>query len=126
AEVDIFQVGLDGLKIGAWRRIGVDMGDGSSRVEFRRDHWSLAFELTESVRRNHAAPDAAMELLDGAEGLGFEQNLPLIDDGHPRAQLTHILHNVRGKKDDAVLAQFAQQVQESHANWARTASSFFP
>src|SRR5580765_4195372 len=98
AEVDIFQVWLGALKAGAWRRIAVDVRDGASRVELRRDHRVVSFELRESFRRNHTAPDPALELVDGARGLGFEQNLPFVDDGHPGAELAHVVDDVRGKE----------------------------
>ena len=56
-----------------------------------------------------------MKLVNRPQWFGFEQNLPFVNDGHPGAQLTHILDNVSGKEDDAVLAQLGEQVQESHA-----------
>ncbi len=115
AKVDVFEVWLGGLKAGTWRRIAVDVGDGASRVKLRRDHRVLSFQIRESLRRNHAMPDPALKLVNRAQWFGFEQNLPFVDDGHPGAQLTYILDNVRGKQDDAVLAQFAQEVEKSHA-----------
>ena len=68
---------MAGSKSGPGDRIAVDVRDGASRVELRRDHRVLSFQLRESVRRNHAAPDPALELLNGAQRLGFEQNLAL-------------------------------------------------
>src|SRR5580765_3744694 len=64
AEVDIFQVWLGGLKAGTWRRIAVDVRDGASRVELRRDHRVLSFQIGKSFPRNLAAPDPAVKLVD--------------------------------------------------------------
>ena len=39
----------------------------------------------------------------------------MIDDRHAGAQLAHVLDDVRGEKDDAVLPDLAEQVEEPHA-----------
>ena len=68
-----------------------------------------------SSREIDAAPDPAAEVVDRAQRLGLEQDLAAVDDRHARAQLAHVLDDVRGEEDDAVLAQLAEQVQEAHA-----------
>ena len=60
-------------------------------------------------------PDAPPQIRDRAERLGLEQDLALVDDGHARAQLTHVVDDVGGEQNDAVLTQLAQQVEESDA-----------
>src|SRR4051794_19710291 len=65
AKVDIFKVWLGGLKPGTRRRIAVDVGDGASRVELRRDHRVLSFPILVSFPRNFAAPDPAVKLVNG-------------------------------------------------------------
>ena len=77
AEVDIFEVWLGGLKAGTWRRIAVDVGDGASRVELRRDHRVLSFQIRESFPRNLAAPDPAVKLVDRAAAARLRAGSPL-------------------------------------------------
>jgi hypothetical protein len=72
----------------------------------------LSFEIMVGFPRNLAAPDPAVKLVNRPQWFGLEQNPPFVDDGHPGAQLTHILDDVSGEKDDTALAQFAQQVEE--------------
>ena len=88
------------------------MRPASSLVEITACSRSSAGEL---VLRDHAAPDPAAQVVDRAQRLGLEQDLAAVDDRHPRAQLAHVLDDVRGEEDDAVLAQLGEQVEEAHA-----------
>ena len=79
----------------------------------------MLVEPGELFLRNHPAPDPATEVVDRLQQFGFEQDLSLIDDRHPRAQLAHVLDDVRREEDDAVLAELAQEVEKA----ARSAGS---
>ena len=77
AEVDIFEVWLGGLKAGTGRRIAVDVGDGASRVELRRDHRVLSFQIRESFPRNHAAARSGREARQSPAAVRLRAESPL-------------------------------------------------
>ena len=49
-------------------------------------------------------PGQVRKLAASLQRFGFEQNLPLVDDGHPGAELAHVVDDVCGEEDDAVLS----------------------
>src|ERR1700755_2531749 len=71
AEIDIFEIRLGRLEIGSRRRIAVNMGNGTSRIELRRDHGVSPFEFRQSFRRRHASPNPALQLRDSLQGFRF-------------------------------------------------------
>ena len=75
----------------------------------------LALERGDLVLVHHPPPDPPAQRVHRAQRLGLQQDAAAVDDGHARAQLTDVLHDVRGQDDDAVLAQLAEQVEEAHA-----------
>ena len=75
----------------------------------------LPLQRGQLLLRDHAAPDAPAEVRHRAQRLGLEQDPPPVDDRHAGAQLAHVLDDVRGEKDDAVLAELGEQVEEPHA-----------
>jgi hypothetical protein len=55
-----------------------------------------------------------VQIRDCTQRLRFEQDFAPVDDGHARAQLAHVVHDVRGQENHTLLAQFREQVQEPH------------
>src|SRR5215211_7208889 len=88
AEVHVLEIRLGGLEASAGRPVAIDAHEGASGKKLRRDDGVLPLQCGKLVLLDHPAPYAAPKIIDGAQRLGLEQDLPSVDDCHPGAQLT--------------------------------------
>src|SRR5215207_389680 len=72
AEVNILEVGLRLVVLGAQRCFAVDARDRLPGEELRRDHASLALQWRQLVLRDDATPDAAAQIFHRAQRLRLE------------------------------------------------------
>src|SRR5687768_17595713 len=114
-EVDVLEIGLYGLELRPGGRLAVHVDDRTAGEKLGGDDRVLALDVRQIALGDHAPPDAAAQLLDGSERLGLEDDLAVVDDRHPAAELGDVLDDVRRKDDDDVLAEVPEEVEEAHA-----------
>src|SRR5687768_4008187 len=93
----------------------MDVHERAAGEELSGDDRVLALDGGQLVLGDHAAPDASAQLLDGAQRLGLEDDLAVVDDGHAAAELGDVFDDVRREDDDGVFAEVAEEIEEAHA-----------
>src|SRR3954468_5843123 len=105
AEIHVFEIRLRRFKVGTRRPVAVDTHECTSGEELRGDHRVLPLQVRQIFFRDHSAPDATAEVGHRAQRLRLEENLSSVNDGRSRAQLAHILDDMRREENDTVLTE---------------------
>src|SRR5690348_9843270 len=66
------------------------------------------------VTRDDAPPDAALHPRHRSLRIVLETDSAAIDDGDMRAELAHVVHDVRRENDEAVLSQLGEEIEKTH------------
>src|SRR5687767_2904895 len=113
SEVDVLEIRLGGLKSVARRLITQDMDGREPGGEPRRESWYRVLVSRDLASADYLAPDPALEPRDERAGFSVEQHSALRQDGHPAAELAHILDDVRREDHHRGLPDLAQQIVEA-------------
>jgi hypothetical protein len=89
--------------------------DSLSAGELGGDHGVRLLILRELGALDCAHPHAAAQIADRLPRFRLQPNLSAIDDRHPRAQIAHVVDDVRRENHHRALTQLGQQIQKPHA-----------
>src|SRR5688572_6096807 len=113
SEVDVLEIRLGGLESVARGFIAQDVDDRAPGGEPRGEDWHRLLVPGDLASADNLAPDPPLEPSDERTGFSVEQNSPLRQDGHPAAQLAHILDDVRREDHHRGLPDLAKQIVEA-------------
>src|ERR1700683_2058314 len=110
AEENIFQIGRTGSKSLAEGRGVINVKKRTSADEPAGDHLVTLLVTGQFGFGNGNLPHSAIQLSDGILRTPLIQHSAVVDNRRVGAQVGHVVHDVRGKNHDHLLANLSQEI----------------